>query len=104
MKMLTLVAALFVALSSQVMASNLETLEGKVTFEKGQYFLMTAKNKHELSGLSLQQLRQYEGRTIKVAGEVSEKQIEIYKLFVKTESGYESSYDWDVVNQELYAD
>jgi len=38
-----------------------------------------------------------------VAGENQENGLEIYKVFVKTENGYEASYDWDVVNQEFYA-
>jgi len=96
--------ALVLALSSQAMASELSTIEGKVVFQKGQYVLQTSKSSQELSGLSLQALRQYEGRTVKVAGEVSEGSLEIYKVFVKTENGYETSYDWDVVNQELYMD
>ncbi|GAA6134062.1 hypothetical protein NBRC116188_08510 [Oceaniserpentilla sp. 4NH20-0058] len=104
MKAFMSVCVLLVAFGSQVFASNLETVEGKVAFEKGEYFLTSAKGKHQLQGLSLQQLRHYEGRTVKVAGEVSGTQLEIYKLFVKTKEGYEATYDWDVVNQDLYAD
>jgi len=95
--------ALALALSGPVMASGLSTVEGKVVFEKGQYLLKAGKQTHKLTGLSLQQLRQYEGRSVKVAGEASDNTLEIYKVFTKTENGYEASYDWEVVNQELYA-
>lgn len=104
MKNIMTICAVCMAFSAQVFASNLETVEGKVSFEKGQYVLTSEQNTLTLEGLSLTQLRQYEGRTVKVAGEIESGDLEIYKVFVKTENGYESSYDWDVVNQELYAD
>jgi len=104
MKAFMTLCALSIAFSSQLMASNLKTVEGKVAFEKGQYFIAAKNSKLALTGLSLQQLRQYEGRSVKVAGDLDNKQLEIYKVFVKADNGYEASYDWEVVNQDLYAD
>lgn len=101
--LLSVAAAASLALSFSATASNLETIEGSVSFVKGDYYLVSDKNtKQRLTGLNRQELRAYEGKNIKVAGETKSDSVEIYKIFVKTENGYEASYDWDVVNQELY--
>ncbi|MGK0444641.1 MAG: hypothetical protein ACJA1U_001576 [Bermanella sp.] len=104
MKQLIVLCAILFALASQAQASTLESMEGKVIFSKGDYHLVNATQSRELSGLSNQQLRHYEGLTIKAAGQLNDESLEIYKVFVKTEQGYETTYDWDVVNQDLYAD
>jgi hypothetical protein len=104
MKQLIVLCAILFALASQASASSMKTMEGKVIFSKGDYHLVNATQSRELTGLSNTQLRHYEGLTIKAAGEVSDASLEIYKVFVKTDSGYETTYDWDVVNQDLYAD
>lgn len=88
--------ALFLTISA--MASEMTMLEGKVVFNKGQYQIDGVK----LTGLSLNELRQYEGHTVKMAGEKTHQHLNIYKVFVKTQNGYETSYDWDVVNSEQY--
>lgn len=86
------------ALAVSVQASEMKLVEGEVAFEKGQYQVQGTT----LTGLTLNELRQYEGKTVKIAGEANKSGLEIYKVFVKTENGYETSYDWDVVNQEYY--
>lgn len=101
--LLSAVAAASLTLSLSTTASNLDTIEGSVSFVKGDYYLVSDKNtKQRLTGMSRQELRAYEGKKIKIAGETKSDSVDIYKIFVKTESGYETSYDWDVVNQELY--
>ena len=90
--------AMALLLASTAMASEMTMLEGKVAFDKGQYQINGVK----LTGLSLSELRQYEGQTVKMAGEKTQEHLNIYKVFVKTENGYETSYDWDVVNGEQY--
>jgi hypothetical protein len=104
MKQLIVLCAILFALAAQASASSLQTVEGKVIFSKGDYHLVNTHKSVELSGLSNQQLRNFEGLEVKAAGELTGKSLEVYKVFVKTESGYEASYDWDVVNQDLYAD
>jgi hypothetical protein len=104
MKQLIVLCAILFALASQASASSMKTMEGKVIFSKGDYHLVNTTQSRELTGLSNTQLRHYEGLTIKAAGEVSDASLEIYKVFVKTDNGYETTYDWDVVNQDLYAD
>ena len=64
----------------------------------------TGNQSIQLSGLSHSQLRHYEDLTVKIAGERNENSMEIYKVFLKTKQGYETSYDWDLVNQDLYLD
>lgn len=104
MKQLIVLCAILFALAAQASASSLKTIEGKVMFSKGDYHLVKDNQSVALSGLSNQQLRNFEGLDIKAAGELTDAGLEVYKVFVKTESGYETSYDWDVVNQDLYAD
>ena len=104
MKQLIVLCAILFALAAQASASSLKTIEGKVMFSKGDYHLVKGNQSVELSGLSNQQLRNFEGLDIKAAGELTDAGLEVYKVFVKTESGYETSYDWDVVNQDLYTD
>jgi len=104
MKQLIVLCAILFALASQASASTLQTMEGQVKFSKGGYHLINEGQSRELTGLSNQQLRNYEGLTIKAAGEMSGNALEIYKIFVKTDTGYKATYDWDVVNQDLYAD
>ena len=93
-----IMATLALVMAYGAMASEMTMLEGKVAFDKGQYQINGVK----LTGLSLSELRQYEGQTVKMAGEKTQEHLNIYKVFVKTENGYETSYDWDVVNGEQY--
>lgn len=103
MKNVILLCAILCALAAQASASTLTTKEGKVAFSKGEYQLVNAQQASKLIGLSNQQLRHYEGRIVKVAVDETERGLEVYKVFVKTADGYETSYDWDVVNQDLYS-
>jgi len=93
-----IMATIALAFSIGAMASEMTILEGKVSFDKGQYQIDNVK----LTGLSLSELRQYEGQEVKISGEKTHEHLNIYKVFMKTENGYETSYDWDVVNSEQY--
>lgn len=104
MKQLIVLCAILSALAAQASASSLKTMEGKVVFSKGEYHLVNSKSTIVLSGLNNAQLRHYEGLEIKAAGELAKNELDVYKVFVKTQTGYEASYDWDVVNQDLYID
>lgn len=88
-----------VVFAASVQASEMRLVEGEVQFSQGGYLVSGTK----LTGLSLNELRAYEGKIVKVAGENTVNGLEVYKVFVKTENGFESSYDWDLVNQEYYA-
>lgn len=76
---------------------------GTVTFIKGQYQLVDSEKQTPLTGLSLQQLRQYEGQQVKVAGEYRENgSLEIYRVYSKQNDQFVVSYDWETVDAELY--
>ncbi|WP_396587654.1 hypothetical protein [Bermanella sp. R86510] len=91
-------ASLLILLTS-ICASAMTSIEGKMVFEKGQYYV---SNKPVI-GLSLSELRKYEDRQVVVEGKPRESgELEVYKISVKTESGYKTSYDWDVVNETYY--
>ncbi|NVK38666.1 MAG: hypothetical protein HWE18_12135 [Gammaproteobacteria bacterium] len=104
MKNVIVLCAILCALAAQASAAALTSKEGKIVFSKGEYQLISGEKASKLIGLTNQQLRQYEGRTVKVAVDDTDRGLEVYKVFVKTPDGYEASYDWDVVNQDLYAD
>lgn len=85
-------------------ALDMQVMEGQVKFEMGQYYIQGDEKMMALSGMGLNALRKYEGQTVKVAGEDKGQSLEIYKVFVKKGDTYETSYDWDMVNQDLYLD
>jgi hypothetical protein len=89
--------------STAAVASDMMTMEGKVVFEQGQYFLKAKDKSVALSGMNMQHLRKYEGKAVKVAGENKPTSLEVYKVFIKQGDTYQASYDWDVVNQDLYS-
>ena len=89
--------------SATAFASDMMTMEGKVVFEQGQYFLKAKDKSVALSGMNMQHLRKYEGKDVKVAGESKLTSLEVYKVFIKEGDTYQASYDWDVVNQDLYS-
>ena len=92
-----------VLFSAAAAASDMTTMEGKVVFEQGQYFLQSSDKSVALSGMNMQHLRKYEGKDVKVAGDSKLTSLEVYKVFIKQGDTYQASYDWDVVNQDLYS-
>lgn len=99
--MLTKVLALL-SLSLAVHAVDIQEYEGKLTFEKGAYVLQQSRAKQFLSGLSLAQLRHFEGQQVKIFAHASEQGLEIYKVLRKQGQEYVAAYDWEVVNNDLY--
>jgi len=86
-------------LLTSICASAMTAVEGKMVFEKGQYRVADKP----VVGLSLTELRKYEDRQVVVEGKSRESgELEIYKISIKTDSGYKTSYDWDVVNETYY--
>ena len=94
---------LILAFCASSFASDMVTMEGKVVFEQGQYHLQAKDTSIVLSGMNMQHLRKYEGKDVKVAGESKLTSLEVYKVFIKQGDTYQASYDWDVVNQDLYS-
>ena len=85
------------------MADMTQPKLGTVTFAKGQYQLVDSEKQTPLTGLSLQQLRQYEGQQVKVAGEYRDNgSLEIYRVYSKQDNQFVVSYDWETVDAELY--
>ncbi|EAT12837.1 hypothetical protein RED65_12229 [Oceanobacter sp. RED65] len=74
-------------------------VEGKVVFDKGRYLVADTP----IVGMSLQDMRKYEERQVKIQGVERESgEIEVYKISVKTDTGYQTTYDWDIVDQTYY--
>lgn len=91
---ITIMLTLF-SLSSLAMTA----VEGTVVFDKGRYLVADTP----VVGMSLQDMRKYEERQVKIQGVERESgEIEVYKISVKTDDGYQTSYDWDVVDQTYY--
>ena len=94
-----------IAVSAAAMAAQAETLvmEGIVSFEKGSYQLMTADKQQALSGLSMDELRAFEGLAVTISGELADNgKLEIYKVQQSVAGELVTAYDWDLVNNELY--
>lgn len=98
------IGALLSLFSVAAFASDMKVIEGTIQFEKGQYLIKSENSAQPLTGMNMQALRKFEGKQVKVAGEEKAASLEIYKIFVKENGGYRASYDWDVVNQDLYMD
>lgn len=94
---------LVLSFSASSFASEMTTVEGTVSFDQGQYFVQGKDMRTALSGMDMAQLRAYEGKAVKVAGEQKVQSLDVYKIFVKKGDAYEASYDWEVVNQDLYS-
>jgi len=95
MKFITTIMLAVFSLSSLAMTS----VEGKVVFEKGRYLV----SETPITGMSLQEMRKYEERQVKIQGVERETgEIEVYKISVKTDDGYRTAYDWDIVDQTYY--
>jgi opacity protein-like surface antigen len=92
-----------VLFSAAAVASDMTTMEGKVVFDQGQYHLQAKDKSVALSGMNMQHLRKYEGKDVKIAGESKLTSLEVYKVFIKQGDTYQASYDWDMVNQDLYS-
>lgn len=85
-----------------VNAADIEQYTGTLKFEKGAYVLQQGSTQYALTGLSLTKLRHFEDQQVKIYAKSSDKSLEIYKLLRKQGEAYESVYDWDVVNNDLY--
>ncbi len=99
MKLITLSLLATSFLCSLASAEERTITQGKMVFAQGQYWV----NGESLSGISLQELRKYEGKTVKLAVEkMADGRLDVYEIFVKTGNKFSRDYDWDVVNQTRY--
>ena len=100
MKSLTAAAVVMTATAAQ---AEVQVVEGIVTFEKGAYQLETSEHKQALTGLSMNELRAYEGLSVIISGEITDNgKLEVYKVQQSVEGKLTTSYDWELVNNELY--
>jgi len=103
MKLIKTVAAAAVALAASAAQAEIKVMEGIVTFEKGAYQLATADSKQALAGMKMDELRAYEGLSVIISGEMADNgKLEIYKVQQSVEGQLVTSYDWELVNNELY--
>ncbi len=99
MKLITLSLLATSFLCSLAFSGERTMTQGQMVFGQGQYWV----NGQSLSGISLQELRKYEGKTVKLAVEQkADGRLDVYEIFVKTGNKFSRDYDWDVVNQARY--
>lgn len=103
MKLIKLAAAAGISLLASATQADIQVMEGIVSFEKGAYQLVSTENKQALSGLSMDELRAFEGLSVTVSGELADNgKLEVYKVQQSVAGELITAYDWEVVNNELY--
>ena len=91
------------AISASAIAGEVVSQEGIINFSKGTYQLVSADKHTVLTGLSNQDLRGYEGLSVVLTGELTESgALEIYKVQQRKDGALVTSYDWELVNNDLY--
>jgi hypothetical protein len=85
----------------------LTTIQGLVTFDQGNFHLMTATDRITLTGLSRDELNLYSGQAAIISGETHTNEdnsevMEVYKIQLEKQGQLVTLYDWEVVNNELY--
>jgi len=98
-----LIATLALAGTSLVAQADTQVLEGIISFDKGSYQLVATDKQQQLTGLSMDELRAFEGLAVTITGELADNgKLEIYKIQQSVEGELVTAYDWDLVNNELY--
>jgi hypothetical protein len=95
------------ALAAAVNASDMTTIEGRVTFDQGDFHLVTNSDRIILTGLSRDELSFYAGQAAIITGETHRNDgetgaMEVYKIQLEKQGELVTLYDWEVVNNELY--
>ena len=102
MKLMNVMAAAAVLFVGAAHADMVE-VEGIIAFDKGNYQLVSVDNTQTLTGLSLDELRAFEGTSVVISGEMTDKnKLEIYKVQQSVQGEMITAYDWDLVDAELY--
>lgn len=110
MKTLLKTASIFLSsavLATAVNATDMTTIEGLVTFDQGDFHLVTATDRIILTGMSRDELSLYSGQAAIITGEAHTDDgeagmMEVYKIQLEKQGQLVTLYDWDVVNKELY--
>jgi hypothetical protein len=94
-------------LATVAMATEMKSLQGKVTFTQGDFLLITENQRIVLTGLSRDELNLYSGQNVMITGEAHNDEgvtemMEVYKIQLEKQGELVTLYDWDVVNNELY--
>lgn len=93
--------------ATAVSASDMTTLEGLVSFDQGNFHLVTSTDRITLTGMSRDELNLYSGKTATITGETHTSEnnsavMEVYKIQLEEQGRLITLYDWEVVNNELY--
>ncbi len=94
-------------LSTVVVATEMTSVQGQVTFSQGDFLLVTDNQRIELTGMSRDELNLYSGQEVTITGEAhndegAAEMMEVYKIQLDRQGELVTLYDWDVVNNELY--
>ncbi|GEM_PF-2446079 len=110
MKTLLKSAAIFIntaVFSAAAFANEMTTIQGTVTFEQGDFHLVSEHSDVILTGMSRDELNLYSGQTTIITGEAHSDDgdadmMEVYKIQLEKAGQLVTLYDWDIVNNELY--
>lgn len=95
------------ALAAAVQATEMTTLEGQVSFQQGDFHLVSENSDMILTGMSRDELNLYSGQATIITGEIHRDEgdtdmMEVYKIQLEKQGELVTLYDWEVVNNELY--
>jgi len=88
-------------------ATEMTTLQGQVSFQQGDFHLISDNSNMILTGMSRDELNLYSGQSTIITGEVHRDEgdtdmMEVYKIQLEKQGELVTLYDWEVVNNELY--
>ena len=84
--------------------ANQQIHEGEFVRAEGAYFVNTSNKSIKLDAISFDADMLHTGASVRVHGVSNQEMFEVYKLAVKTSSGYKTVYEWDAVNADLYGE
>ncbi len=88
-------------------ATEMTSIEGIVTFDQGDFYLVSENDNIMLTGMSRDDLNLYSGQATIITGEAHSDEgdvdmMEVYKIQSEKKGQIVTLYDWEIVNNELY--
>jgi hypothetical protein len=94
-------------LATAVQATEMTTRKGQISFQQGDFHLVSENSSLILTGMSRDELNLYSGQSTIITGEVHSDEgdtgmMEVYKIQLEKQGKWVTLYDWEIVNNELY--
>ena len=95
------------AFATASLATEMTSVEGIMTFDQGDFYLVSENDNIMLTGMNRDELNLYAGLTTIITGEAHSDEgdvdmLEVYKIQSEKKGQIVTLYDWEIVNTELY--